>query len=65
MADWAFYWPQYMNESGADGEPVTGWLTSRDGLVNRLRQGDRIWLFIGGDACGDEDGPTGPMLLSS
>jgi hypothetical protein len=57
MADWAFYWPQYLNESGADGEPVTGWLTSRDWLVNRLHQGDRLWLFIGGDACGDEEGP--------
>ena len=57
VADWAIYWPQYPNESGADGAPVTGWLTSRDWLVNRLHRGDRIWLFIGGDACGDEEAP--------
>jgi hypothetical protein len=57
MADYAFYWPRYLNESGADGEPVTGWLTSRDWLVNRLHRGDRVWLFIGGDACGDDEEP--------
>jgi hypothetical protein len=45
-----------LNESGSDGEPVTGWLTSRDWLVQRLHRGDRIWLFIGGDACGDAEG---------
>ncbi len=57
MADWAIYWQRYRNETGADGDSVTGWLTSRDWLVNRLHRGDRIWLFIGGDACGDEEGP--------
>jgi hypothetical protein len=57
MADFAFYWPRYLNESGHDGEPVTGWLTSRDWLVNRLQCSDRLWLFIGGDACGDNDEP--------
>jgi len=57
MADYAFYWPRYSKESGADGEPVTSWLTSRDWLVNRLHRGDRIWLFIGGNACGDEESP--------
>ncbi len=57
MADWALYWPQYHRESGADGCPVTGWLTNRTWLVNHLCRGDRIWLFIGGDACGDEEAP--------
>lgn len=57
MPDYAFYWPQYLSESGDDGEPVTGWLTSRDWLVNRMHRGDRIWLFIGGDACEDAEGP--------
>ena len=57
MADWAIYRLQYLNESGADGEPVLNWLTSRDWLVNRLHSGDRVWLFIGGNACGDEAGP--------
>jgi hypothetical protein len=57
MGDWALYWPQYQQDSGADGEPITGWLTSRDWLVNRLHRGDRLWLFIAGDACGTEEGP--------
>jgi hypothetical protein len=57
VADYAFYWQQYLNESGDDGRPRTGWLTSRDWLVKRLHHGDRAWLFIGGDACGDEEGP--------
>ena len=56
MADWAIYWRQFLDESGTDGEPVTGWLTNRGWLVDRLNRGDRIWLFIGGDACGDEEG---------
>ena len=56
MADYAFYWPQYLNESGEDGNPVTSWLTSRGWLVNRLQHNDRIWLFIAGDACDDEEG---------
>ena len=54
MADWAIYWPRYPKESGTDGAPVTGWLTDREWLVDRLRRGDRLWLFIAGDACGDE-----------
>lgn len=57
MADWAIYWQRYLDESGADGEPVTGWLTSRDWLVNRLHRADRIWLFIAGDACEDTKTP--------
>lgn len=44
-------------ESAYHGRPVIGWLTSREWLVNRLHRGDRIWLFIGGDACGDEKAP--------
>ncbi len=57
MADWAIYWRDYGIESGDHGEPVIGWLTSRDWLVNRMSPGDRVWLFIGGDACGDEEHP--------
>jgi hypothetical protein len=57
MADWAIYWRDYLNESGDHGEPVIDWLTSRDWLVKRLHPRDRIWLFIGGDACGDEEAP--------
>jgi hypothetical protein len=56
-ADFAFYWPLYSKESGANGEPVTSWLTSREWLVNRLHRGDRVWLFIGGSACGDIERP--------
>jgi hypothetical protein len=48
MADQALSRPQYLGESGADGEPVKGWLTSRDSLVNRPHRGDRLWRFIGG-----------------
>ena len=57
MADWAIYWRNYRSESREHGEPIINWLTSRDWLVNRMRRGDRIWLFTGGDACGDEDAP--------
>lgn len=52
MADFAIYWQRYRKESGSSGLPVIGWLTSRESLVNRLSRGDRVWLFIGGDACG-------------
>jgi hypothetical protein len=57
LADWAIYWPQYRVESGADGEPIVGWLTNREWLVNRLQHGDRIWLFIPGNYCGDTKKP--------
>ena len=55
MADWAIYWKYYRSESGADGEPVTGWVTDRERLVDSVEPGDRIWLFIAGDACGDKE----------
>ena len=57
MADWAIYWRDYRVESGASGEPVVSWLTSREWLVDGVNHGDRIWLFIGGDACGDDEHP--------
>lgn len=57
MADFAIYWKDYLKESGETGEPVTDWLTSREWLVNRLHSGDRIWLFIGGDACKQKEAP--------
>lgn len=50
MADFAAYWPRYPDESGLDGEPVTSWLTSREWWVNRMKPGDRLWLFITGEA---------------
>jgi hypothetical protein len=55
MADNALYWPNYLGESGADGEPVTSWYTSREHVVKRLRRGDRLWLFVAGDAIEDAE----------
>jgi hypothetical protein len=51
MADFAIYWRDYAIESGADGQPVPGWNTTRDWLLDRIKPGDRVWLFAGGDAC--------------
>ncbi len=56
MADFAVYWKHFCHEGG-NGWPATGWYTSRGWFVSRLHRGDRIWLFIGGDACGDAEGP--------
>lgn len=55
--DYAVYWPYYPRESGSHGEPVVTWRFSREWLVNRLRPGDRFWLFVGGDAVGDAEQP--------
>lgn len=57
MPDWAIYWRDYANESGFTGKPVVGWFTHREWFVRRLRAGDRLWLFVAGEACGDLEHP--------
>lgn len=57
MADFAAYWPRFPVESGRHGKPVTGWLTSREWWVRRMREGDRLWLFICGEAWSDDADP--------
>jgi hypothetical protein len=57
MADWGLYWPQYLEESGVTGKPLTGWPTGREWFAKRLQRGDRLWLFVGGDMCGDKQAP--------
>ena len=52
MGDFAFYWQQYGREAGRDGLRVLGWYTSRAWVMTRLVRGDRVWLFIAGEACG-------------
>jgi hypothetical protein len=52
VSDFALYWREYPNESGKHGDPVTEWNTNLDWLVRRLCRGDRLWLYIAGDACG-------------
>jgi hypothetical protein len=52
MNDFAIYWRDFAVESGANGKPATGWATSREWLVDRIKPGDRVWLFTGGDSCG-------------
>ena len=37
---------------------------SRESFVRRLREGDRIWLFIGGDACEHPEGAGRAMWLN-
>ncbi len=49
MADFATYWKFYPAEHC---EPTGCWLSNREWWVAQMEQGDRLWLFIGGDSCG-------------
>src|SRR5438046_1901202 len=57
MPDFAVYWSWYRSESAIDGDPIVGWRTNRAYFADQLRKGGRLWLFVGGDACGDRENP--------
>ena len=62
MADFAVYWPDYLDESGDHGEPAVGWWFSRESIVKRLQNGDRFWLFVAGDAVAGSTEPNRAYL---
>lgn len=61
MADFAIYWPDFPKESRKHRRPVFGWNTRRDWLYDKVKRGDRLWLFTSADKCGQGDQSQGHL----